>query len=91
MTADFRFLVEDVFTITGRGTVYVGLVESGEVVTGDLLRVERPGGDHATSRCVVQFLCGRPPADGRDRTTLLLPDVPPGAIVPGDVIRAASG
>ena len=35
----FRFTVEDVFTIAGRGTVVTGRVESGTIETGDRVRI----------------------------------------------------
>jgi translation elongation factor EF-Tu-like GTPase len=37
--AAFRLTVEDVFTITGRGTVATGRIESGRVAVGDVLEV----------------------------------------------------
>ena len=35
----FSFVVDDVFTITGRGTVLVGIVKAGSVHTGDNVTV----------------------------------------------------
>jgi translation elongation factor EF-Tu-like GTPase len=35
----FRFRIEDVFTITRRGTVVAGVIEQGEVSAGDRLRL----------------------------------------------------
>ncbi len=35
----FHFIVEDVFTITGRGTVVTGIVDSGEVRVGDMILI----------------------------------------------------
>lgn len=35
----FRFIVEDVFAITGRGNVFVGVVESGTVHVGSVVTV----------------------------------------------------
>lgn len=35
----FRMVIEDVFTITGRGTVATGRVESGSVNVGDVVSV----------------------------------------------------
>ena len=40
----FRITVEDVFTITGRGTVIVGRVESGSVRVGDTVTLQRTNG-----------------------------------------------
>jgi len=36
----FRMVVEDVFTITGRGTVATGTVETGSVSVGDTLSIQ---------------------------------------------------
>ena len=40
----FRITVEDVFGITGRGTVITGQVESGSVSAGDIVRLKRTDG-----------------------------------------------
>jgi elongation factor Tu len=39
----FRFTVQDVFTISGRGTVVTGRVETGSVRVGDTVRVNGSG------------------------------------------------
>ncbi|MBO5351982.1 MAG: hypothetical protein J6A77_01665 [Lachnospiraceae bacterium] len=44
---DFRFVVEDVFTITGRGTVVTGKVISGMVHTGDTVILQRVDGSES--------------------------------------------
>lgn len=41
----FRFTVQDVFTITGRGTVVTGMIESGEVSVGDVVQLRRTNGE----------------------------------------------
>src|SRR4051812_20455421 len=38
----FRMTIQDVFTISGRGTVVVGRVEAGTVTTGATLRLTSP-------------------------------------------------
>lgn len=40
----FRITVQDVFTITGRGTVITGQVESGSVAVGDTVTLRRADG-----------------------------------------------
>jgi len=40
----FRFRIEDVFAITGRGTVVAGFIEQGAVRAGDRLRLIRSDG-----------------------------------------------
>lgn len=41
----FRLTVQDVFTITGRGTVVTGMVEVGQVSVGDVVQLRRTIGD----------------------------------------------
>lgn len=38
-SADFKIIIEDVFTITGRGTVIVGKIQCGTISVGDSVRV----------------------------------------------------
>lgn len=38
-TGDFYFVVEDVFTITGRGTVVTGRVQSGDLKVNETVRI----------------------------------------------------
>jgi len=38
-SSEFSMVVEDVFTITGRGTVLTGKISSGKVRTGDTVRI----------------------------------------------------
>lgn len=40
----FSLTVEDVFTITGRGTVVVGHIASGSVSVGETITLKRPNG-----------------------------------------------
>lgn len=40
----FRMVVEDVFTITGRGTVVTGKIASGSVAVGDTVMLKRQDG-----------------------------------------------
>lgn len=47
----FRFTVEDVFAIAGRGTVVTGRVASGSVNVGDSVTLQRLGG--STAQTVV--------------------------------------
>ena len=48
-TGPFRMTVEDVFTITGRGTVATGRVETGVVKVGQEVRISRAGTTLATT------------------------------------------
>lgn len=42
----FRFTVQDVFTITGRGTVIVGRVECGMISVGETVTLQRKNGEN---------------------------------------------
>lgn len=44
----FRYVIEDVFTIKGRGTVVVGLIESGILHEGDKVTLCRTDGSTRT-------------------------------------------
>jgi elongation factor Tu len=48
---DFLMPVEDVFTITGRGTVATGRIETGVVNTGDAVDIMGMGDDNLESTC----------------------------------------
>src|SRR5580700_9215189 len=48
--APFRFAVESVFTITGRGTAVIGYIQVGTIRTGDMLKIIREGED-LTTKC----------------------------------------
>ena len=44
----FSMLIEDVFSITGRGVVVTGTVKRGQVTVGDTVTVESPNGNFST-------------------------------------------
>ncbi len=46
--ASFRLIVQDVFFITGRGTVIVGKIEEGSITVGDNLTLSRKDGSRRT-------------------------------------------
>ena len=48
VVGDFSFVVEDVFSITGRGTVVTGQISSGSVRIGDRVVLERTNGTTTT-------------------------------------------
>ena len=48
--SEFVFIVEDVFSITGRGTVATGIVESGQISLGESVKIYRQNGEVKTSR-----------------------------------------
>ena len=84
----FRMTIHDVFTITGRGTVIVGTIESGVTRPGDTLRINAFG-DSIDARVLgIEMACrpGVDPATRRDdRVGLLLGDVSAEQIEPGQV------
>ncbi|MFD9307307.1 elongation factor Tu [Streptomyces sp. NPDC060048] len=88
--APFLMPVENVLTITGRGTVVTGAVERGTVRTGD--RVSLLGGDGEPVESVVTGLetFGKPmeSAEAGDNVALLLRGVPRDAVRRGHVVAA---
>lgn len=90
---NFRITVEDVFTITGRGTVVTGRVESGTVTVGDIVRLRRVDG---SSRDVAvtgieMFRKMVDTAKQGDNAGLLLRDVDRNGVGRGDVLESISG
>ncbi|WP_432034808.1 elongation factor Tu [Streptomyces cucumeris] len=83
--APFLLPVENVLTITGRGTVVTGAIERGTVRVGD--RVEVPGADVATVVTGVETF-GKPMevAEAGDNVALLLRGVPRDAVRRGHVL-----
>ncbi|MEU6932706.1 elongation factor Tu [Streptomyces sp. NPDC046374] len=83
--APFLLPVENVLTITGRGTVVTGAVERGSVRVGD--RVQVPGTDTETVVTGVETF-GKPmeSAQAGDNVALLLRGVPRGAVRRGQVV-----
>ncbi|MFK0234672.1 elongation factor Tu [Streptomyces vinaceus] len=88
--APFLMPVENVLTITGRGTVVTGAVERGSVRTGD--RVAVLGGDGEPALTVVTGLetFGKPmeSAEAGDNVALLLRGVPREGVRRGQVVAA---
>ncbi|WP_371614808.1 elongation factor Tu [Streptomyces sp. NBC_00454] len=88
--APFLMPVENVLTITGRGTVVTGAVERGTVRMGD--RVALLGGDGEPVESVVTGLetFGKPmeSAEAGDNVALLLRGVPRDAVRRGHVVAA---
>jgi hypothetical protein len=88
----FRFIAEEAFSLTGRGTTVIGSIASGAVAVGDLLRFE---GESVIPPFVCEGVSGVRVADWKpDRpatVALLLPTLDKGQVVPGDVLVAVSG
>jgi translation elongation factor EF-Tu-like GTPase len=81
----FRFVVTAVYTVTGRGTVAAGLVQSGAVRAGNPLVVLH-GDERLRTTCIgVEMIHARPPIDQRT-IGLLLQDVRKDQVTVGDEI-----
>jgi hypothetical protein len=88
---DLRMPIDDVFFITGRGVVAVGVVEAGTVSVGDDIEVERGGTTvaRATVTGVEMFRKLVDAAKVGDHVGLLLSDVKKEDLQRGMVITAA--
>lgn len=85
-TIDGKFLmsVEDVFTITGRGTVVTGNISSGEVHVGDTLFINENLTTTVTG--IEQFRKQMQSAVAGDNVGLLLKDISRDDIKRGDTL-----
>ena len=88
--AGFRLTVQDVFTITGRGTVVTGRVEVGTVSVGATVRLTRADG---TARDVQvsgleAFRKRLDTASVGENIGVLLRDLAKDDVAPGDVLTA---
>ncbi|MGW5851432.1 elongation factor Tu [Streptomyces sp. NPDC055254] len=88
--APFLLPVENVLTITGRGTVVTGAVERGTVRPGDRVAVLGEGGEPAETVVTGLETFGRPmeSAEAGDNVALLLRGVHRGQVRRGDVVAA---
>ncbi|MET9465982.1 elongation factor Tu [Streptomyces sp. NPDC006544] len=88
--APFLMPVENVLTITGRGTVVTGAVERGTVRTGDRVSLLGGAGEPALSVVTGLETFGKPmeSAEAGDNVALLLRGVPRDAVRRGDVVAA---
>lgn len=84
----FRMTVQDVFTITGRGTVATGQIETGSVTVGQQVRVTRAGADQGTSTVtgVEMFRKKLDTASAGANVGLLLDGKVGDSVKPGDVL-----
>jgi elongation factor Tu len=87
--ATFRMPVEDVFTISGRGTVVTGRIESGTVRVGMPVRVVRAGAVAATTTVtgVEMFRKVLDTATTGDNVGLLLDRLTKQEVLQGDVLE----
>ncbi|CAG6397065.1 elongation factor Tu [Streptomyces cocklensis] len=88
--APFLVSVENVLTITGRGTVVTGAVERGTVAPGARVQVHTAAGEVLTSVVTGLETFGRPmdSAQAGDNVALLLRGVQRGQVRRGDIVAA---
>jgi len=83
----FRFTVDDMFTIKGRGVVVTGRVESGSLKVGDVVLI------NGTRQCEVigieMFRKILQTANTGDNVGILLSDITKSDINPGDILTLA--
>jgi elongation factor Tu len=84
----FRLTVEDVFVITGRGTVVTGRIEAGRIAKGATVRQTRPDGTgrDLTVTGIEMFRKVADTATVGDNVGLLLRDVGREDVGRGDVL-----
>ena len=85
----FRMAIEDVFSITGRGTVVTGTIEMGRVSVGDRVGLRR--GDGSRVEVVVTgveaFQKVMTSAGPGDHVGVLLADITRDEVTPGTVLE----
>ena len=84
----FKMTIDDIFTITGRGTVVTGTVEIGSIKIGDKILVVRLNGEKIPSTVtgVEMFRKLLTTATVGDNIGLLLRGIEKGMLTKGDVI-----
>ena len=85
----FRLTVEDVFAITGRGTVVTGSVETGTLSVGQQVELVRDGGVFATTEVsgIEKFRATLETAGPGERVGLLLRGLTREQVHSGDVVQ----
>jgi translation elongation factor EF-Tu-like GTPase len=86
---DFQMTVQDVFSITGRGTVVTGQVETGTVRVGSTVSLLRDGGVFATTEVtgVEMFRRVLDSATVGDNVGLLLKGMDKAQLHTGDLVQ----
>jgi elongation factor Tu len=88
----FSMTIEDVFAITGRGTVVTGRIATGTVRTGMPVTVTRSAGPITTTvKAIEQFRRTADQAGAGDNVGLLLDGVARHDVERGDVITGTPG
>lgn len=84
LTSEFSMTVEDVFTITGRGTVATGKIEKGSISVGDTVSIN--GEKKVKVTGIEMFRKNTNTATAGDNVGLLLSDVTKSDICRGQVL-----
>jgi len=89
-TGPFRMVVEDVFTITNRGTVATGRIDAGVVSVGQQVRILRAGTLLSTTTVtgVEMFRTVLDTASAGDNVGLLLEGVTDANVMRDDVLES---
>ena len=89
-TGPFRMVVQDVFTITNRGTVATGRIETGSVRVGQAVRIVRAGTVLSTTSVtgVEMFRKVLDTASAGDNVGLLLQGVSGDNVMRDDVLES---
>jgi len=89
-TGPFAMVVEDVFTIKGRGTVATGRIGSGSVMVGQQVRIRRAGTVLSTTtvNAIEMFRKTLTMATVGDNVGLLLDDGTGDNVMRGDVLES---
>jgi translation elongation factor EF-Tu-like GTPase len=85
---NFKMVIEDIFSITGRGTVVAGKIESGAIKTGDTVTWVTKNGKTVTSRIagIEMFRKMIQEASAGNKVGLLLSDINKNNIERGNII-----
>ncbi len=85
---DGRFLIEDIFVISGRGLVVTGKMESGVVRVGELVKIQKPDGRKLTVTIVgiEQFRKVQNSIKAGDNAGVMLQGLFRGDVQSGDLI-----
>ena len=84
-SGSFELMVEDVFSITGRGTVVTGRVTSGTIRVGDEVTIS-PGGIRTTVTGIEQFRKSLDYAEVGDNVGMVLSGVSREEVQRGNII-----
>ena len=86
----FRMIVQDVFSIKGRGTVVTGQIESGTITVGDDIRIQGKSSSKTTVVAGVEVHRKVVPhAQTGDNVGVLLKDISKEDVQQGDVLTGS--